>query len=32
MKSDQGKPMELDDVLVGIIHRLDDGTSKLKAV
>ena len=32
MKSDQGKPMELDDVLLGIIHRLDDGTSKLKAV
>ena len=32
MKNDQGKPMELDDVLVGIIHRLDDGTSKLKAV
>src|SRR6516165_10912758 len=24
--------MELDDVLLGIIHRLDDGTSKLKAV
>jgi hypothetical protein len=30
--SDQGKPMELNDVLLGIIHRLDDGTSKLKAV
>jgi hypothetical protein len=29
---DQGKPMELNDVLLGIIHRLDDGTSKLKAV
>jgi hypothetical protein len=30
--SDQRKPMELNDVLLGIIHRLDDGTSKLKAV
>jgi hypothetical protein len=30
--SDRGKPMELNDVFLGIIHRLDDGTAKLKAV
>jgi hypothetical protein len=30
--SDQGKLVELDDVFLGIIHRLDDGTSKLKAI
>jgi outer membrane murein-binding lipoprotein Lpp len=29
---DQRKAVELDDVLLGIFHRLDDGTSKLKAV
>jgi hypothetical protein len=29
--SDQRKAVELNDVLLGILHRLDDGTSKLKA-
>jgi hypothetical protein len=30
--SDQRKPVELDEVILGIIHRLDDGTSKVKEV
>jgi hypothetical protein len=30
--SDQRKSVELNDVLLGILHRLDDGTSKRKAV
>jgi hypothetical protein len=30
--SDQRKPVQLDEVLLGILHRLDDGTAKLKAV
>jgi hypothetical protein len=29
--SDQRKPVELDEVLLGILHRLDDGTSERKA-
>jgi hypothetical protein len=29
---DQRRPVDLDDVLFGIVHRLDDGTSKLKTV
>src|SRR5262249_18813395 len=29
--SDQRKAVELDDVLLGILHRLDDGTSERKA-
>jgi hypothetical protein len=30
--SDQRKPVELNDLILGIIHRLDDGTSKVKEV
>src|SRR5262249_62175516 len=29
--SDQRKAVDLDDVLLGILHRLDDGTSERKA-
>ena len=29
--SDQRKPVEFDEVLLGILHRLDDGTSERKA-
>jgi hypothetical protein len=29
--SDQRKAVELDEVLLGILHRLDDGTSERKA-
>jgi hypothetical protein len=29
---DQPKPLEWDDVLLGISHHLDDGTSERKAV
>ena len=29
--SDQRRPVEFDEVLLGILHRLDDGTSERKA-